>query len=153
MGIFDNLNWLIYGALIGLFVPITLILGNKHFGISSAMQNICTILVPRTKAVFSGYDFKNNDWKLYLAIGIAFGGYLASNVFEGDPIEYLPTKYHSIGGVALLFFGGLLVGFGTRYANGCTSGHSITGLSKLKLSSLVATISFFVGGLIYTFIF
>lgn len=153
MEIFDNLNWLLYGILIGLFVPITLVFGNKQFGISSALQNLCSVLIPKTKKVFLNEELKINNWKIYFVLGIVIGGLLASNVFTESSIKYLPEHYYSLSGVVILFAGGILVGFGTRYANGCTSGHSITGLSLLKLSSLVATISFFVGGLIYTFIF
>ncbi len=153
MEIFDNLNWLIYGILIGLFVPTTLLIGNKQFGISSSMQNICSVIFPKTKSIFSGYDFKNHEWKLYFVIGIILGGFLAANIFSETTIAYLPERYYTFKGILTLFTGGLLVGFGTRYARGCTSGHSITGLSLLKLSSLIATISFFVGGLIYTFLF
>jgi uncharacterized membrane protein YedE/YeeE len=54
----------------------------------------------------------------------------------------------SIKGLAILLVGGFLVGFGTRYAGGCTSGHGITGLSSLQLPSLIAVIGFFIGGLI-----
>ena len=153
MEIFDTLNWLIYGIMIGLFVPITLLIGNKQFGISSSLQNICSAVLPKTKTIFKGYDFKLNDWKLYFVIGIIGGGFLASYFFPESSSSFLPNEYYSFSGIIKLFIGGLLVGFGTRYANGCTSGHSITGLSMLKLSSLVATISFFIGGLFYTFIF
>jgi uncharacterized membrane protein YedE/YeeE len=51
-------------------------------------------------------------------------------------------------GFAILLVGGLLIGFGTRYAGGCTSGHAISGLSNLQLPSLVAVIGFFIGGLV-----
>lgn len=152
MEIFNDLNWLVYGVLIGLFVPITLVLANKQFGISSSMQNICSIILPKTKSIFSADDLKKNDWKLYFVIGIVIGGFFASGIFSNSPTEFLPDKYYSVRGIITLFIGGLMVGFGTRYANGCTSGHSITGLSMLKLSSLVATIFFFIGGLLYTFI-
>jgi uncharacterized membrane protein YedE/YeeE len=152
MEIFENLNWLFYGILIGLFVPITLLLGNKQFGISSAMQNICSVIIPKTKSFFSTDELNKNSWKLYFVIGIVFGGFLAANIFSESNINFLPEKYYSIKGIIILYVGGLLVGFGTRYANGCTSGHSITGLSMFKLSSLIATISFFIGGLFYTFV-
>lgn len=152
MEIFNNLDWLLYGILIGLFVPIILLLGNKQFGISSAMQNVCSVIIPKTKAIFSKEELKENSWKLYFVIGIVIGGLLATNLFNMSNVHFLPQKYYSLEGIITLLLGGILVGFGTRYANGCTSGHSITGLSMLKLSSLLATISFFVGGLIYTFI-
>lgn len=152
MEIFNNLDWLIYGILIGLFVPITLLIGNRQFGISSALQNICLVVFPKTKNIFSNYNLEKNDWKLYFVLGIVLGGFLGSHIFSNTSIQFLPDKYYSIQGILTLLLGGFLVGFGTRYANGCTSGHSITGLSMLKLSSLIATISFFVGGLIFTFL-
>lgn len=152
MEIFNNINWLIYGVLIGLFVPITFLIGNKQFGISSSLQNICGTVFPKTKKIFSGYDFKKNEWKIYFVIGIVFGGFLAANVFGDSSMRFLPERYYSIKGLATLFIGGFFVGFGTRYARGCTSGHSITGLSLLQFSSLAATISFFIGGLILTFL-
>ena len=55
-----------------------------------------------------------------------------------------------IKGMHILIVGGLLVGFGTRYAGGCTSGHAITGLSSLQKPSLIAVIGFFIGGLLMT---
>ncbi len=51
-------------------------------------------------------------------------------------------------GFFFMIFGGFLVGFGTRYAGGCTSGHAIMGLSNLQLPSLITTISFMTGGFI-----
>jgi uncharacterized protein len=152
MEIFNDLNWLVYGVLIGLFVPAILLIGNKHFGVSSAMQNVCSVILPKTKVLFNSDEIKKNDWKLYFVIGIVIGGFFASNILSSSSIDFLPEHYYSLQGLLKLFVGGLLVGFGTRYANGCTSGHSITGLSMMQLSSLLATISFFVGGLLYTFV-
>jgi uncharacterized membrane protein YedE/YeeE len=151
MEIFKDLDWLLYGILIGSFVPLTLIMGNKQFGISSSMQNLCSLLIPKSKKHFGNYNFKANEWKTFFVVGIVIGGFIAANFFNVNT-SFLPAKYYTLDGLVLLLFGGFLVGFGTRYANGCTSGHSITGLSMLKLSSLIATIAFFVGGLIYTFL-
>ena len=117
------------------------------------MQNICSVILPKTKTLFTAEEIKKNNWKLYFVIGIVIGGFLASNLFSSSSTEFLPQHYYSIKGILTLFVGGILVGFGTKYANGCTSGHAITGLSMLKLSSLLATISFFIGGLLYTFVF
>lgn len=58
----------------------------------------------------------------------------------------------SLRGILMVVIGGFFVGFGTRYANGCTSGHAVTGLAFFEWSSLVATMSFFVGGLLVTHI-
>ena len=64
-----------------------------------------------------------------------------TSLFSGESL-------FTLRGFILMVVGGFLIGFGTRYAKGCTSGHAITGLSNLHLSSLIATIGFFVGGLI-----
>jgi uncharacterized membrane protein YedE/YeeE len=122
------------------------------------------------------YEWKNELWNVYYVAGVIVGG-IITNVFlmGGQKVDiseqtvrdlqsigvtdfsgYLPTDIFSwkaaftLQGVIFIALGGLLVGFGTRYANGCTSGHSISGLSNFQLGSLAATISFFVGGLIMT---
>lgn len=167
--------WYVAGPLIGLFVPLLLIFGNKNFGISSSLRHICAMCVPM-KINYFQYDWKSEKWSLFYVVGILIGGYLASTYMMGDGrvnisqqtvqdltklgisdfSSYLPgdlfnwNELLSTKGLIFIVLGGFLVGFGTRYANGCTSGHSISGLSNLQLSSLIATISFFVGGLLMT---
>lgn len=150
--IFEIWPWYIAGPLIGLFVPLLLIVGNKIFGISSSFEHLCTIIFPKSRSELIGFDYENNKWKLFFVIGIGIGALIAVNFLSETEPVFLPEKYYSIFGMIHLFIGGLLVGFGTRYADGCTSGHAITGLSLLNLGSLKSTISFFAGGLIYTFI-
>jgi uncharacterized membrane protein YedE/YeeE len=91
-------------------------------------------------------------WRIVLVMGVIIGGFLGNHLLSVEPVPFLPEAYYSWRGVLLLGIGGIFVGFGTRYADGCTSGHSIMGLSSLQWPSLVATISFFVGGLIMTWI-
>ena len=151
--IFENYNWLIYGIAIGLFVPLILLAGNKIFGLSSSLIHLCAVVIPEKVSLkFLNYDLKEHKWKFYFVIGIVLGGFITANFLTNDGLKFLPENYYSFWGLIKLFVGGILVGFGTRYANGCTSGHSITGLSLLQKSSLVATISFFVGGLLFTFL-
>jgi hypothetical protein len=95
---------------------------------------------------------QENGWKLFFSLGIAIGAFIVSKFLSSAPLHFLPEQYYTATGYLKLFAGGMLVGFGTRYANGCTSGHSIFGLSILQSSSLKATLSFFAGGLFYTFI-
>jgi hypothetical protein len=83
-------------------------------------------------------------------MGIVIGGFIGNFLLSSEPGNFLPAFYASPLGVLGLFMGGILIGFGTRYAGGCTSGHTIMGISALNVSSLVATIFFFVGGLIST---
>jgi len=165
--------WYVAGPLIGLTVPALLILGNKSFGISSSLRHVCAACLPG-KVPFFQYNWKKEAWNLFFVLGIFFGGIIASNFLQNpQPMEVHPelvnelatygiTDYSnlvpqdlltweslfSIKGFLMMVVGGFFVGFGTRYAGGCTSGHSIMGLSNLQWPSLVATIAFMVGGFI-----
>lgn len=165
--------WYVAGPLIGLTVPTLLIIGNKSFGISSSLRHICAACVPANIPFFQ-YDWKKEVWNLLFVLGIFIGGFIASNFLANpEPIQvhenlknelanYGITSYNSLvpvelfnwnnlftlKGFIMMALGGFLVGFGTRYAGGCTSGHAIMGLSNLQWPSLVATISFMIGGFI-----
>lgn len=168
-------HWAIAGIMIGLTVPILLILGNKAFGISSSLRHICAACIPANIPFFK-YDWKKEMWNLFFVFGVLIGGFLA-NYFLTSPNDIaisentvrdlkalgvsdfshlLPMDIFSVENIftlkGLIFFvlGGFMVGFGTRYAGGCTSGHSIMGLSNLQLPSLIATICFMVGGFVMT---
>ena len=147
----DLFSWYIAGPLIGLLVPILLIIGNKQFGISSSFDYMCSIIIPGSKNIFKQYDSKKNSWKFYFIIGIAIGALITNKIIMAEDKSFLPEEYYSVEGIILLLSGGVMVGFGTRYANGCTSGHAITGLSLLKKSSLIATITFLITGFLFTF--
>ncbi|WP_199118798.1 YeeE/YedE family protein [Pedobacter sp. ASV28] len=163
--------WYVAGPLIGLTVPALLILGNKSFGISSSLRHICAACIPSNIPFFK-YDWKREIWNLFFVFGIFLGGAIAIN-FLANPnpmvinpklvaelAKYGMTNYHNLvpedimnwsslftlKGILIMVGGGFLVGFGTRYAGGCTSGHAIMGLSTLQWPSLVATICFMVGG-------
>ena len=163
--------WYVAGTLIGLTVPALLLIGNKHFGVSSALRHICPACVPGNISFFK-YDWKKETWNLFFVAGILLGGIVATQFLSNpDPIvvaakttkdlqalnidvdhELMPASIFSVENLftlkGLIFFviGGFLVGFGTRYAGGCTSGHAIMGLSTLQWPSLVATCCFMVGG-------
>ncbi len=168
--------WYVAGPLIGLLIPLLLIVGNKPFGVSSTLRDICAATLPKVTDYFK-YNWKEKTWNLLFVTGIALGGLLGSTVFKNpEPIAistetksdlnqlgiqnfegYVPSDlfaWENIGfsSLVLLIGGGLLIGFGTRYADGCTSGHSIFGLSILNWVSLVATIGFFIGGLLASWI-
>lgn len=167
--------WYIAGLIAGLTVPALLLLGNKKFGISSTLRHMCAACVP-AKIPFFQYDWKKEAWNLYFVIGIALGAFLG-HTFLSDPntIVIAPetvkdlkeigvTSFNdlmpadifnwstllSLKGFIFIILGGFLVGFGTRYAGGCTSGHAIMGLSNLQWPSFVATVSFMIGGVIMT---
>lgn len=165
--------WYISGPLIGLMVPVLLIIGNKSFGLSASLRHICAVCIP-AKIPFFKYDWKRESWNLLFAAGILIGGFIAGALLpDTRPIQVNPalirelsrfgiTDFHAlvpaqlfnwralftIRGLILMIAGGFLVGFGTRYAGGCTSGHAIMGLSNLQAPSLIATVSFMAGGFI-----
>lgn len=165
--------WYIAGPLIGLTVPALLVLGNKSFGISSSLRHICAACLPANIPFFK-YDWKKETWNLVFVLGISAGAVIAVNLLpNARPVAVNPalakelagygiTNYNNlvpediinwkslltVKGLIIMVAGGFLVGFGTRYAGGCTSGHAIMGLSNLQWPSLVATICFMAGGFI-----
>jgi hypothetical protein len=165
--------WYVAGPLIGLTVPALLILGNKTLGISSSLRHFCAACLP-AKIPFFSYEWKKELWNIFFVAGIVAGAFIVFIFFHNpDPVDVNPkllqelssyglTEHHSllpeqlfnwqqlltIKGLFFMVFGGFLVGFGTRYAGGCTSGHSIMGLSNLQWPSLIATTCFMVGGFI-----
>ena len=177
--IIENLKapwpWYVAGTIIGLIVPALLIIGNKTFGLSSNLRHICAACFPANIKFFK-YNWKNEIWNLFFVLGIIIGAFIASHYLANpnaivineklkstlisfgvaDFNHLMPVELFSLNslsssrGFILMVVGGFLVGFGTRYANGCTSGHAIMGLSNLQWPSLVATICFMLGGFIMT---
>ena len=170
--------WYVAGPLIGLTVPALLILGNKSFGISSSLRHVCAICIP-AKIPFFQYNWRKETWNLIFVLGVLVGGFVATT-FMSNPDEIviasktqadlaalgipdfsglMPSDIFSwenlftAKGLVFFVLGGFLVGFGTRYAGGCTSGHAIMGISSLQWPSLVATIFFMVGGFLMTQVF
>lgn len=163
--------WYISGPLIGLMVPGLLLVGNKSFGISSSLRHICAACIP-AKIPFFQYDWKKEIWNLFFVAGILLGAMIVALFLQNpEPVKVnanlanelqqygitdykglVPTELFNwsslltVKGIIMIVVGGFLVGFGTRYAGGCTSGHAIMGLSNLQFPSLVATISFMAGG-------
>lgn len=164
--------WYVAGPLIGLMVPFLLLLNSKAFGISSTLRHLCAACLPASSPFFQ-YDWKKETWSLLFAAGIFTGGMLAVTFLqENSPVqihESLRSEIANYGitaisnslvpidlfnfknlltpsGFIVMVLGGFLVGFGARYADGCTSGHSIFGLSTLQWPSLVATLCFMSGG-------
>lgn len=170
--------WYVTGPLIGLCVPLVLIFLNKPFGISSTMRDICAMCMPNTNIKFFQYDWKARLWNLAFAFGVVLGAIAVMMLIpNNDVVEISESTREALreNGVSdltglvpseifsweklwspvtiiLLAIGGFLIGFGTRYAGGCTSGHAIMGMSSLSLPSLVAVMGFFTGGLISTWL-
>lgn len=165
--------WYLAGPLIGLTVPVLLLIGNKSFGISSSLRHVCAMCIPANITFFK-YDWKKESWNLFFILGIFLGGIIAAAFLANpnavnvdanltnelatygitDYSKLLPPELFSweslftLRGFIMIVIGGFLVGFGTRYAGGCTSGHAIMGISNLQWPSLVATICFMIGGFI-----
>ena len=171
--IYEPWPWYIAGPMIAL-IMFLLIMVDKSFGMSSNLRTMCTICGAGNKADFFKFDWKSQKWNLVVLLGAVIGGFIGSYFlstntavaihpdtildlkslgFESAGTAYLPTELFdtkallSIKNVLLLSIGGVLVGFGARYAGGCTSGHAISGLSNLQMPSLIAVIGFFIGGL------
>ena len=172
--IMNSWPWYVTGPLIATVMALLLYFG-KTFGMSSNLRTFCAIGGAGKYADFFKINWKDYKWSLAVVLGAAIGGYLAVNVITNNqPIDLNPkavAELEQLGfsnagkdllpselfasdvmfepkNLILLIIGGLLVGFGTRYAGGCTSGHAITGLSSLQLPSLIAVIGIFAGGLI-----
>ena len=166
--------WYVSGPLLGLMVPLLLVAGNKNFGISSTLRHICSATIPTKATYFATDDWRGKAWNLIMALGVVLGGVIAVVFLGGnrapqvtdaaielfaswnvsEPAALQPAEIYAapgaftVRGLVSLVAGGFLVGFGTRYANGCTSGHAIMGLSLLNPGSLVATLGFFAGGVV-----
>lgn len=170
--------WYVAGPMIGLFVPLLLLLTGRAFGVSSSLKHACAATVPGTAAYFE-YDWKASGlWNLIFVAGILLGGVLAVQFLGGGgptgmsaatkadlrvlgltefsglvpPELFSWSSLATLPGFASLVLGGFLVGFGARYAGGCTSGHGITGMATLQVPSLVAVVGFFIGGLVTTYV-
>ncbi|WP_196889791.1 YeeE/YedE family protein [Aureivirga sp. CE67] len=166
--------WYFAGFMIALVMFLLFYLG-KRFGISSNLETMCTIAGASKFSDHFKTDVKSQQWSLIFVLGVIIGGFIAYHYmtpdksislnpqtvqdlqelnFQNAGATYLPSELFSLEamlspkGFILLLLGGFLVGFGARYAGGCTSGHAITGLSNLDILSLYAVIGFFVGGLI-----
>ncbi|AUS06104.1 YeeE/YedE family protein [Pseudotamlana carrageenivorans] len=166
--------WYVSGPLIAIVMALLLYFG-KTFGMSSNLRTLCAIGGAGKFSDFFKFKWKDQLWNLTVVLGAIIGGFIAVHFLSNDSgtalnpntmtelqhmgfknpgANLVPDEIFSLEALAsaktliLLVVGGLLVGFGTRYAGGCTSGHAITGLSSLQMPSLIAVIGFFIGGLI-----
>ncbi len=172
-------HWSFSGFVISL-VMLLLLLFNKSFGMSANLRTLCTVAGAGKKHKFFNFDWKSQRWNLILLLGAVIGGFLASTVMKSpEPINisestlthlqqlgverpengnsnFIPESLFNfealltVKGLIMMVLGGFLIGFGARWAGGCTSGHAISGLSNLQLPSLIAVIGFFIGGLLMT---
>lgn len=158
------------------FIMLLLLFFGKPFSFSSNLRTICSMAGAGRKVRFFNYDWKAQSWNLIFLLGAVLGGFIAKTYLSNDlpvnisektirdlsalglsapqglqPAEiFSPDAAFSLSGFLFLAWGGLFIGFGTRYAGGCTSGHAISGISNLQLPSLISVVGFFIGGLIMT---
>ncbi|MDC6366218.1 MULTISPECIES: YeeE/YedE family protein [Flavobacteriaceae] len=171
--LYQTWPWYVSGPLITLIMAILILMG-KRFGMSSNLETFCSIGGAGKFVDYFKIDLKSKKWSLLVVLGAIIGGFVAAHFlspnasveissntieklhelkFNSAGTSYLPTELFSFEALnqpkvwIILLVAGLLVGFGARYASGCTSGHAISGLSNLQLPSLIAVIGFFVGGL------
>lgn len=170
--------WYVAGPLIA-FIMISLILLGYRFGLSSNLRSMCSILGAGRHCEFFDFDWRAQIWNLVFVAGLIIGGFIAETwMNSGEGIQLSQTVVEELNAMGLdtsegtlvpnqifawdnllttkgliaVVLGGFLVGFGARYAGGCTSGHAISGLSDLQVPSLIAVIGFFIGGLVVTYL-
>lgn len=165
-------HWSISGLLIALVLFLMLYFGER-FGVSTSFQTLCSIGGAKRWSSYFNLDWKKHDWLLVFVLGSMIGGFLAGTFLAPkQAMSVAPETLQALNDIGiqapkvgsilpselfgfsqgnawlLLVLGGLLVGFGARYAGGCTSGHAISGLSNFQLPSLIAVVGFFIGGLV-----
>lgn len=171
-------SWWFSGLIIS-FIMFALLFFGKSFGFSSNLRTICAAAGAGNHVSFFKFDWKKQIWNLLFLVGAIIGGFIAGNfMYDGNAVDISQNTIQdlsalgfsapesiqpyelfgmnavmSVKGFLILAFGGLMVGFGSRYAGGCTSGHAISGLSDLQLPSLIAVVGFFMGGLLMTHVF
>jgi uncharacterized membrane protein YedE/YeeE len=167
--------WYISGIAIAMIMVVLLYFG-KSFGFSSNLRTICSMAGAGRHVKFFDFDWRKQQWNLFFLVGAIIGGYLSNTVLAtNEPMKLSAATIQdlrslgivftgalnpeqlfslqsltSVKVICLLLVGGVMVGFGSRYAGGCTSGHAISGLSNLQIPSLIAVAGFFIGGLIMT---
>lgn len=153
VAITDPLPWYIAGPLLGLFVPAMLLLTGKEPGVSSSFRHACAVVPGASRFPYFQYNvLKEGLWQILFVVGILLGGTLVQFGLGGAGVPLFLPENLTASGLALLFAGGVAVGFGTRWADGCTSGHTISGISNLSWPSVVASVCFIVGGAASSFV-
>ncbi|MEO1256028.1 MAG: YeeE/YedE thiosulfate transporter family protein, partial [Bacteroidota bacterium] len=170
-------SWYVAGPLIA-FIMFSLLLSGKKFGLSSNLRSICAIMGAGKHCEFFDFNWRAQSWNLVFVVGLLIGGFIANTYMEAETVHIsentiaeleayglenpgqnmVPVELFgwdnllTIKGLIAVILGGFLVGFGARYAGGCTSGHAISGLSDLQKPSLIAVVGFFIGGLFVTYL-
>ena len=172
--IYGTWPWYVSGTLMAI-VMLLLVYFGKSFGMSSNLRTLCSIGGAGKFSEFFRPNWREQKWNLMVVLGAMIGGFIAYNYLsDGSGVNLNPETVTELQAmnieapngkllpemftgeeafkdpktIVILLIGGVLVGFGTRYAGGCTSGHAISGLSNLQFPSLIAVMGFFIGGLV-----
>jgi hypothetical protein len=148
-------HWAAAGLAIGAITLALLWLTNKRLGISTGFENLCALVLPapylrRSEIV------ESQGWRLPFLGGLVLGGALSALASGGWAPFWDLGRFDLVfgwgpaGKLLWMFGGGLLIGFGTRMAGGCTSGHGIFGLANLERASLESTLAFMAAGIVTT---
>ena len=149
------LNWVIAGFVIAAVTLALLFIGNRRLGVSTGFEDVCSLVVPNSY-FRRGAIRQGRPWRLPFLIGLIAGGFVSAVLSGGWHPIWALGMFDSViglgpaGKLAWLFAGGLLIGFGTRLAGGCTSGHGIFGLANLEVPSMITTLSFMGAGIVTT---
>lgn len=167
--------WYTSGAAIAAVMVLLLFFG-RSFGFSANLSTLCSMAGAGKSVKLFDFDWRTQQWNLLFLLGAVLGGVVAATFLsDGQPMRLSAATIADLKNIGiqfdgqmnpgqlfgkelissplkllLLLLGGILVGFGARYAGGCTSGHAISGLSNLQLPSLIAVAGFFAGGLVMT---
>lgn len=149
------MHWAVAGVGIAAITLLLLYLGNRRLGISTGFDDVCSFVLAQPyfdrRSVRSG-----RAWRLPFLAGLVFGGFVSAALGGGWHVTWelgifdRVIGFGPVGKLAWMFAGGVFIGFGTRLAGGCTSGHGIFGLSNLEMPSFVSTLSFMAGGIATT---
>ena len=144
-------HWAVAGAAIGVITLLLLLVANQRLGISTGFENLCALVI-RPPYLRRSEITGSHHWRLPFLAGLVLGGFVSALASGGwAPLWDLGIFDETIGldhagKFAWMFGGGLFIGFGTRMAGGCTSGHGIFGISNLERASLESTLAFMAAG-------
>jgi uncharacterized protein len=169
--------WYVAGPLIGMVILLLQWIDNKPLAASASYRHVCAATLP-AGIPFLKYNWKAETWNLFFVVGIFAGGFLAGILLShpanisitdettrqllsaglADTSGFVPAELFSfsalqtIPGFIIMVIGGFFIGFGSRYAGGCVSGHSMTGISDLQWTSMLATACIFAGGIFTSYV-
>ena len=146
------MHWAAAGTAIAAITLLLLYLGNRRLGISTGFEDVCSLVLSqpyfRRDRIRSG-----RGWRFPFLVGLVAGGFVSAAFGGGWHPTWALGRFDDVvrldhaGKLVWMYVGGLFIGFGTRLAGGCTSGHGIFGISNLEAPSAIATLSFMAGGI------